>query len=112
MVYHGRKHKGRSLLLQAPCVLVEAGQASKGFMDIHMSFFPHTRWITIFEAMNSDSFYSKEGVTQFLMEDRREADIDPLSGVEPVNAPFKRPWFQSEDFQLNTGEGENLSTAR
>ena len=54
--------------------------------------------------MNSDSFDSEEGITQFLMEDRKEADIDPLSGVEPVNAPFKRPWFQSEDFQLNTGD--------
>ena len=77
-----------------------------------MSSFPHTRWITIFEAMNSDSFDSEEGITQFLMEDRKEADIYPLSGVEPVNTPSKRLWFQSEDFQLNTGEGEDLFTAR
>ena len=87
MVYHGRKHKGRSLLLQAPCVLVEAGQASKGFMDILMSFFPHTRWITIFEAMSSNTFDSEEGITQFLMEDRKEADIDQLSGWNQLTHP-------------------------
>ena len=76
-----------------------------------MSSFPHTCWTTIFEAMNSESFDLEEGINQFLMEDKKETDIDLLSGVEPVNTPFKRPRFQSEDFQLNTGEGENLSTA-
>ena len=57
-------------------------------------------------------FDSEGGITQFLMKDKKEADIDPFSGEEPVNTSFKRPWFQSGDFKLDTGDGENLSTAQ
>ena len=51
-------------------------------------------------------------ITEFLVEDRKEADIDPLSGDEPVNIPFKCPRFQSGDFKLDAGDGENLSTVQ
>ena len=83
--------RGGLSFYKSPCVLAEVGRASKGFMDIHKSSISHIRWITIFEAISSNVFDSEGGITQFLMEDRKEADIDPPSGEEPINTPFKRP---------------------
>ena len=112
MVYHGRKHEGKSLILQVPMCLGRGWSGPKGFMDIHMSSLTHTCSITIFEAIRSNTFDSEGGITQFLMEDRKEANIDPLSGEEPVKIPFNRPRFQTGDFKFDAGDGENLSTAR
>ena len=57
-------------------------------------------------------FDSEGGITQFLMKDKKEADIDPFSGEEPVNTSFKRPWFQSGGFKMDTRDRDNPSIAR
>ena len=104
--------RGGLSFYKSPCVLVEVGRAPRGFMDIHMSSPTHNGWVTIFEAISRNTFDAEEGTTQFLMEDRKEVDINPHSGGEPVDTPFNHPQFQSGDFKLDTGDGENLSTAR
>ena len=81
-------------------------------MNTHTSSLTHNRWIIIFEAISRNTFDAEGGTTQFLMEDRKEADLDPLTGEEIVNIPFKRPQCQSADFKLDAGDGENISTAQ
>ena len=103
--------RGGISFYKSPCVLAEVGRASRGSMDIHMSYLTHNHWITIFEAISRNTLDAEGGTAQFLMEDRKEADINPLSGEEPVNTPFKRPWFQSGGFKMDTRDRDNPSTA-
>ena len=57
---------------------------------------------TIFESIGRGTFDAEGGTTQFLLEDWKEVDLDPISGEEQVNTPFKRPRFHSSDFKLDS----------
>ena len=100
--------RGGLSFFRSPSVPEEEGRASVGFMEINMTTLEHVRWITIFELVGRGAFNDKGAAAQFLTEDRK-GGIDPGSGEEPVNTPFKCPRFQSGDFAPNT-EGETLTS--
>ena len=61
----------------------------------------HGRWITFFESVGRGAFDDKGGAMQLLMEDRKGI-VDPLTGEDSINTPFKRPRFQSDEFAPDT----------
>ena len=90
---------------RTPHVSEDRGIVSHSSIDLKDTALTHNHGVAIFEAVKKGTFDDKGGkaVTEFILDDKL-GDSDPITGENLVHAPFKHPWFMSNDFDPDSDD--------